>query len=206
MKKQLMYLLLIGTTLFSQAICAQESNLLDSSWGLKFGASKHWQDNDNADFFNFDTDLGFLAGMYFKKPFGKFIATSYEWQVMGMGYRIDATDVQELEKIIVNRSYIQVLLNLHLTPTEFIDISLGGYAGIAVDSNEEWHYASGVDERDKENNLRQLDAGTKLNVSLQISRIGLGLEYYHGLIDTHIEPEFTFTNRAISLSVRYFME
>ena len=209
MKKQLKHLLTIGFAFCCAAAFAQDDSspneTNDSSWGLKFGASRHWQNEGS---FNFDADLGFLGGMYFMNPKGKYIATSYEWQVMQMGYRINETTSSNLEKIVINRTYIQVLYNFHFTPANFIDISLGAYGGFAVNSNEKWHFTSGVDERDEENNLRQFDAGAKLSASFWLNRIGLGLEYYHGFVNTDTEtgPDFVFTNRAVSLSAKWTMK
>ena len=203
------FIFLIGIIFYSQITFAQESNssneMEDSSWGLKLGASRHWQNEGD---FSFASDLGYLGGMYFKKPHGRFIATSYEWQVMQMGYRVKETTIQNLEKIIINRTYIQTLFNFHVTPVRFIDISFGLYGGIAVNSNEEWHFTSEVDVKDEEQNLRQLDVGAKFNISFWLNRIGLGLEYYHGFVNTDTEtgPDFVFTNRAISLSAKYIMK
>lgn len=209
MRNQLIFLFLLGIVFIPQILFAQANSSTDksndSSWGLKLGVSNHWQNEGD---FNFDADIGFLGGMYFKKPFGKFIATSYEWQVMQMGYRINETNTPDLEKIIINRNYIQAIVNLHVTPVQLIDISIGVYGGIAIGSNEKWHYVSEVEEREKEDNLRQLDIGAKLNLSLWLNKLGLGLEYYHGVVNTNTVTgsDFIFTNRAISISAKYIME
>jgi len=180
-------------------------NEKDYKWGLKPGGSLHWQNEGD---FHFDTDFGWLFGMYFIKQRGKLLATSYEWQVMEMGYQINETTDPALDKIVINRTYIQVLLNLHLTPAKFIDFSVGGYAGIAVNDNEKWFYETGLDERDSQTNLRQLDAGVKLSATIWLRPFGLSAEYYNGILNTNINngPDFVFTNRALAICLKFNIE
>jgi len=97
--------------------------------------------------------------------------------------------------------------SIHFTPMKFIDVYAGAYIGIVVINNQEWFYTSGLEERE-DSSLRQFDAGWRLGTTVWLKRIGIGLEYYNGIIntDTITGPEFVFTNRAFSLVGKYLIE
>lgn len=147
-----------------------------------------------------------MFGMFIKKPYGKFIALSYVWQVQQMGYQITNTIDPNLEKILINRNYIQVMGGIHIMPTKFIDLSAHAYFGVGG-GKEKWHFDTGVEERD-ETDLREMDAGAKLGATVWLKKIGLGVEYYHGLLNTKkgTGSNFVFTNRAYSVVAKFIIE
>lgn len=182
------------------------TNLLDNKeaiFGLKLGVNRHWKERGT---FNFEANHGLLFGMYMKRPLGKFVATNFEGQVIQMGYRINNTIDPNLDKIVINRTYLQVNPGLCFTPVKFIDIYADASLGVLIKNKTKWFYRTGVEEG-RYGSLRIFDIGAKFGVNVWLNRIGVGVEYYHGLINTDMDidvgTEYISTNHAFAITAKY---
>ena len=194
-------LLPVSITTFAQSDNKTKEN--ETTFGVQFGYNQHWLVQDD---FDFDSKNGYMLGMFINKPYGKFIALSYVWQVQQMGYQITNTTDPNLEKVVINQNYIQIMGGIHLKPTKLIDLSAHAYVGVG-NSKSQWHFNTGVEERENPN-FRGVDAGAKLGATIWLKKIGLGAEYYHGMVNTDKStgPTFVFNNRAYAVTAKFIIE